>query len=162
MKVRAIVLALALAACGQTGEKQADVPTSPAGPDPSTLNIEIGRYGAMLSQVTGHTENRSGSAEPEVTDPRDLARRLRETVWEYNIERSKICAKGLFTEITCTPAYEPVWIAEPPTAEPTLEEIQSRTEAVGAEVQRLWDAICEDARARATTDDAREMACAME
>ena len=48
MKLRAIVLALALAACGQTGEKQNEAPAAPAGPDPFTLNIEIGRYGAML------------------------------------------------------------------------------------------------------------------
>lgn len=160
MKFRAIALALALAACGQTGEQQ--TPTAPAGPDPFTLNIEIGRYGAMLGQVTGHTEERPGSAEPEVTETRDLARRLRETVWEYNIERSKICAKGLFTEITCTPAYEPVWISEPPNAEPTLAEIQSRTDAVGVEVMRLWDAVCEDARTRATSDEERAVACAME
>lgn len=162
MRLRAIALALALAACGQTGEQQADVPTGPAGPDPFTLNIEIGRYGAMLSQVHDQTFERPGSAEPEVTEARDLARRLRETVWAYNIERSRNCAKGLFTEITCTPAYEPVWIAEPPTAEPTMEEIQTRTEAVGAEVMRLWDAVCEDARTRATTDEARATACAME
>ncbi|MGD9966486.1 MAG: hypothetical protein AB7T59_08205 [Hyphomonadaceae bacterium] len=162
MNLRAIALALALAACGQTAEKQNDVPTSPAGPDPFDLNIEIGRYGAMLSQVSGQTETRPGSAEPEVTAPRELARRLRETVWEYNIERSKICAKGLFTEITCTPAYEPVWIAEPPGAEPTLEEIQTRSDAVGREVMTLWNAICEDARTRATTEEDRAAACAME
>jgi len=162
MKLRAIVLALALAACGQTGEKQGEAPTAPAGPDPFTLNIEIGRYGAMLNQVTGHTEERPGSAEPEVTDARDLARRLRETVWEYNIERSRICAKGLFTEITCTPAYEPVWISEPPNAEPTLEEIETRADAVGQEVMNLWNAVCEDARTRATTDEERMLACAME
>lgn len=162
MKLRAIVLALALAACGQTGEKQNEVPTAPAGPDPFTLNIEIGRYGAMLNQVTGHTEERPGSAEPEVTAPRELARRLRETVWEYNIERSKICAKGLFTEITCTPAYEPVWISEPPNAEPTLEEIQTRADAVGEEVMRLWDAVCEDARSRAANEDERFLTCPME
>ncbi len=162
MKLRAIVLALALAACGQAGENQNQVPASPAGPDPFTLNIEIGRYGAMLGQVTGHTEERPGSTQPEVTEARDLARRLRETVWEYNIERSKICAKGLFTEVACTPAYEPVWISEPPSVAPTLEEIQSRTDAVGVEVMRLWNAVCEDARGRATSDDERQVACAME
>lgn len=162
MKLRAIVLALALAACGQTGEKQAEVPTAPAAPDPFTLNIEIGRYGAMLGQVSGHTEERPGSAEPEVTEPRDLARRLRETVWRYNIERSQICAKGLFTEVTCSPAYEPVWISEPPTAAPTLEELQTRADAVGQEVMTLWDAVCEDARTRAANDEERMLACAME
>lgn len=162
MRLRAIVLALALAACGQTGEKQNQAPTAPAGPDPFTLNIEIGRYGAMLGQVTGHTEERPGSAEPEVTETRELARRLRETVWRYNIERSQICAKGLFTEVACTPAYEPVWISEPPNAEPTLAEIQSRADAVGVEVMRLWDAVCEDARTRAASDEERQVACAME
>ncbi len=162
MKFRAIVLAVALAACGQTSEKQAEVPTGPAGPDPASLNIEIGRYSAMLGQVSGHTDERLGSGDPEVTEARDLARRLRETVWEYNLQRSKNCAKGLFTELTCTPAYEPVWIAEPPNAEPTLEEIQTRSDAVGNEVMTLWNAVCEDARARATTDEQRQVACAME
>jgi hypothetical protein len=162
MKSRAIMLALVLAACGQSGEKQEPTPTTPSGPDPFTLNIEIGRYGVMVSQVTGHTQHRPGSAEPEITSPRELARRLRETVWEYNIERSKICAKGLFTEIACTPAYEPVWIAEPPNAEPTLEEIQTRTDAVGEEVMRLWNAVCEDARTRATSDEERDLACPIE
>jgi len=161
MKFRAIVLALALAACGQTGEKQAEVPTGPAGPDPATLNIEIGRYGAMLSQVGDHTAERPGSAEPQVTAPRDLARRLREAVWRYNIERSQICSKGLFTELACGSAYEPVWIAEPETVEPTLEEIQSRSDALGQEVQRLWDAVCEDARSRAPEDE-RMAVCPME
>lgn len=162
MKLRAIVLALALAACGQTGEKQGEVPTGPAGPDPFTLNIEIGRYGAMLSQVHDQTFERPGSGEPEVTEPRDLARRLRETVWQYNLERSRNCARGLYAEITCGPAYEPVWIAESSEIEPTLDEIQSRTDAVGQEVMRLWNAVCEDARARATTDEERQLACAME
>jgi hypothetical protein len=161
MKIRAIVLVLALAACGQAGEQQS-VPTSPGGPDPFNLNIEIGRYGAMLGQVNEHTADRPGSAEPEVTEQRDLARRLRETVWEYNIERSRNCARGLFTELTCGPAYEPVWIAESSDVEPTLEEIQSRANAVGEEVMRLWNAVCADARSRAANQEERSLACAME
>jgi hypothetical protein len=96
--------------------------------------------------------DRSGRARSRDVEYRD----------RYNIERSQSCAKGLFTEITCTPAYEPVWIAEPQNAEPTLEEIQTRSDAVGVEVQRFWDAVCEDARTRATTDDERQLACPME
>ena len=161
MRFRAIVLALALAACGQTGEKQADVPTGPAGPDPSTLNIEIGRYGAMLSQVSDQSAERPGSAEPEVTSQRDLARRLREAVWSYNIQRSQLCSKGLFVETTCGSAYEPVWIAEPDTVEPTLEEIQSRSDALGVEVQRLWGVVCDDAKARVPEEE-RMAVCPME
>ena len=130
MKLRAIVLALALAACGQTSEQQAQVPTGPAGPDPFNLNIEVGRWSAMLHEVNDQTVERPGSAEPEITAPRDLARRLREAVWTYNIQRSQLCSKGLFTEVACGAAYEPVWISEPETVEPTLEEIQSRSDAL--------------------------------
>jgi len=160
MKLRAIVLALALAACGQTGE-QAEVPTGPAGPDPATLNIEIGRFGAMLSQVSEQTVERPGNIEPEVTEQRDLARRLREAVWTYNIQRSQLCAKGLFTEVACGSAYEPVWIAEPDTVEPTLEEIQSRSDALGVEVQRLWGVVCDDAKSRVPEEE-RMAVCPME
>ncbi|MEZ5994742.1 MAG: hypothetical protein R3C25_03235 [Hyphomonadaceae bacterium] len=161
MKLRAIVLALALAACGQGGEQQAETPAAPAGPDPFNLNIEIGRAGAMLGQVHDLTFERPGSGEGEVTDPRELARNLRETVWELNIERSRLCAKGLFTEVACAPAYEPVWISEPASAQPTLEEIQSRANAVGEEVNRLWGAVCDDARSRAPEEE-RSVICGME
>jgi len=161
MKLRAIVLALALAACGQTGEQQAEVPTGPAGPDPATLNIEIGRYGAMLSQVSDQTAERPGSTEPDYTSQRDLARRLREAVWTYNLQRSQLCSKGLFVERACGPAYEPVWISEPETVEPTLEEIQSRSDALGTEVQNLWGAVCDDAKSRVPEDE-RMSVCPME
>ncbi|MEQ1491410.1 MAG: hypothetical protein ABL932_12760 [Terricaulis sp.] len=161
MKLRAIVLALALAACGETSEQQAEVPTAPAGPDPATLNIEIGRYGAMLSQVSDQSMERPGSVEPEGTETRDLARRLREAVWNYNIQRSQLCAKGLFTEIACGSAYEPVWISEPNTVEPTLAEIQSRSDALGTEVQTLWGAVCDDAKSRVPEEE-RMSVCPME
>jgi len=161
MKLRAIVLALALAACGQTSEQQAQVPAGPAGPDPFNLNIEVGRWSAMLHEVNDQTVERPGSAEPEITAPRDLARRLREAVWTYNIQRSQLCSKGLFTEVACGAAYEPVWISEPETVEPTLEEIQSRSDALGTEVQRLWAAVCDDAKSRVPEEE-RMSVCPME
>jgi hypothetical protein len=158
MKMHALVLAVCLAACGQPTEKTR---TPPATPDPFELNIEIGRYGAMLGSVGDLTRERPG-ADPEVTEPRDLARRLRETVWEYNLQRSQLCAKGLYTEITCGPAYAPVWIAEPETTEPSLEDLQTRANAVGDEVRRLWDTVCEDARSRVEGEQERMQVCAME
>lgn len=162
MKLRAIVLALALAACGQTAEKAPEEPAASEEPDPFDLNIEIGRYGVMLNHVQQLTRERPGSVEVEVTDPRDLARRLRETAWEYNIERSQLCARGLFTEVACGPAYEPVWISEPATATPTLQEIQSRSDSLGDEVQRFWNAVCADARSRVQDEQERMYVCAIE
>lgn len=155
MKLRAIVLALCVAACGQDER-------APQAPDPFELNIEIGRYGAMLSQVNDHTRERPGSAQPEVTDLRDLARRLRETVWEYNLERSRLCAKGLYAELTCGPAYDPVWMSEPDSITPSLEDLRTRANAVGDEVMRLWNAVCADARSRVTDEQERMFVCPME
>jgi hypothetical protein len=162
MRLRAILLALALAACGQPAEKQAETPAAPEQPDPFNLNIEIGRYGVMLSHVQQLTRERPGSIEAEVTDPRDLARRLRETAWEYNLERSRLCARGLFTEVSCGPAYEPVWMSEPATATPTLQEIQSRANSLGEEVSRFWNVVCSDARSRTEGEEERMFVCAIE
>ncbi len=160
MNARAMALALALAACGQTGDK-AKAPDN-AAPDPFELSIEIGRYGVMLSQVHALSADRPGAAETEVTDPRDLARRLRETVWEYNLERSSLCARGLFTEVACGPAYQPVWIGEAADSAPSVEELRVRSRAVGEEVMRFWNAVCEDARAREADERVRQYVCAIE
>lgn len=163
MKLRALVLALCVGACGQIGGEKADAPPQPGeAANPADLNIEIGRYGVMLDHVTAQTNERPGAAEENVEDPRVLARRLRETVWEYNLERSRLCAKGLYAEVTCGPALVPVWISEPDTATPSVEDLQIRSAGVGAEVMRLWDAVCEDSRSRVEDEQERMLVCPME
>jgi hypothetical protein len=160
MKFRAILLAVALAACGQSASGP-EAPSVSDTPNAVDLNIEVGRAGAMLNSVESLTSERPG-ADPDVTDEADLARRLRETVWEYNVQRSRLCAKGLFAEVSCGPSFAPVWLSEPADAAPTLEDIQIRTVAVHQEVQRLWAAVCDDARSR-VEDEAEKMAvCPME
>lgn len=158
MTYRAMLLALLLAACGQNVQQSPEQSAEP--PDPFDLHIEIGRYGVMLSQVESLTREREPAAEADVTDPALLARRLREDVWDYNLTRSRLCAKGLFAEATCGPAYAPVWLAD--DAAPTLPELQARSTAVGEEVMRLWNAVCEDARTREADEDARRYVCAIE
>lgn len=147
MKLRALILALALAACGQ-GQQAPEVPAAPAGPDPGVMNIEIGRYSAMLDQVSELSEGRPGAVEVEPTEPRALARRLREVVWAYNLERSRLCGRGLFTDVACGPAFEPVWINEPGDAAPSLEVLAERQTAVDALVIPFWEVVCADARTR--------------
>lgn len=159
--VRALILALALAACGQAGQEAAPGPATPETPNPMDLHIEIGRYGVMLDQVRDLTAERPGSAEADPAQPRELGRALREAVWKYNLERSRLCGKGLFTEVACGSAYEPVWISEPSNVEPTLQEIQSRSQALGEEVMRFWNAVCDDAASRAGEQD-RSSVCAIE
>lgn len=162
--IHLLVLACAVAAAGcRPAEKNAEPPAAHSNaPNPADLNIEIGRYGVMLDQVDSLTHDRPGSAETDPTQPRELGRALREAVWRYNVERSQLCAKGLFTEIACGSPYEPVWISEPSSVEPTLQEIQSRSDALGEEVMRFWNAVCEDAASRVEDRQAREQVCAIE
>ncbi|MDX2274749.1 MAG: hypothetical protein NW206_04790 [Hyphomonadaceae bacterium] len=152
----------ALVACGQ------NPPPAPA-PEaeqiqPFDLHIEIGRYGYMLSQVhdianpDGGME--SSSEDPET--PRALARALRETVWEYNIERSRLCARNYLPQASCGPSYNPVWLADPADAEVSLTDLQARANALSEQVLPLWNAICEDARSRVADEEEQRLVCAIE
>lgn len=162
MKMRAMALALALAACGQTGE-QAKAPDAPGEAiNPFDLSIEIGRYGVMLDQTENLSADRPGAVETGPDEPGAMARALRETVWQYNLGRSRLCGRGLFTDVACGPVYEPVWLSEPAEATVTLEELKSRSDAVGAEVMRFWNAVCEDARTRTEDEQERMYVCAIE
>lgn len=163
MNARALLFALALAACGQAGDgKGANAPENAAS-DPFVMQIEIGRYDVMLQQARALTEERPGAgAEADPSEPAALARALRHVVWQFNLDRSRLCERGLFTDVACAPAYEPVWISEPASVAPTLEEIRSRSAAVGEEVTRFWDAVCEDARSRETNEEERRHLCAIE
>ncbi|MBX9747100.1 MAG: hypothetical protein K2X34_09375 [Hyphomonadaceae bacterium] len=162
MKVRAVILAAALAACGQQEPPAgSDTPAAQAARE-YDLQVQLRRYDVMLDQVQSLTADRPGAGAIDDNHPRELARQLRETVWQYNIARSRLCARGLFTEVACGPSYEPVWIAEPADVAPTLDEIQVRSEAVGVETRRLWDAVCEDARTRVADEAERDLVCMTE
>ena len=160
MKLRVLILALALAACGQNATKGAHAHAEPATPE--DLQIQIGRYGVMLDQVHSLTAERPGANEQAPTETQAMARALRERVWQYNQERSSLCGRGLFTDVACGPAFEPVWISEAADATPSFEELRTRSDAVGNEVQRFWDAVCEDARTRETNQQDKMYVCAME
>ncbi len=145
-RAAALMVCFALAACGPA---PAPEPAAPAGPDPAAMDAAIGRYTQMLDQVDALTADRPGVTELASSDARVLARRLRETVWSYNIQRSQLCGRGLFRDIACGPAFEPVWINEPMDAAPSLDILAERQAAVDALVNPFWSAVCADARARA-------------
>jgi hypothetical protein len=151
--MRALILAFALAACGQGAQTPAAAPAPSETPDPFLMNIEIGRYGVMLDQVSALSMQRPDGAEADPTDPIVLARRLREVVWAYNLERSRLCGRALFTNLTCGPAFDPVWINEPRDAAPSLEVLAQRQAAVDALVLPFWSAVCADAKTRRAQDE---------
>ena len=157
--MRALLCVLAVAAlvgCKPNGAHQQQAH------NPQDLHIEIGRYGAMLGETSELTAQKPGTSMADPADPKQLARMLRETVWRYNQQRSELCGKNLYVEVSCGPAFEPVWMSEPADAAPSFDELEQRSDAVGGEVQKLWGAISEDAR-RSVTDAAEKQAvCPME
>src|SRR5262245_32488760 len=98
MRVLIVLAVAALTACKPQGAAQ-------QANNPQDLNIEIGRYSAMLNTTQQLTAEKTGTSMAEVTDPKVLARRLRETVWQYNVQRSELCGKNLYTEVSCGPAF---------------------------------------------------------
>lgn len=161
MKLRALVFALALAACGQSNTATGTATTAPEELTPQTLQIDIGRTGAMISNVRAITEEMPAAQENDPTALREMARALREAVWQYNLERSRLCGNGLYTTVSCGAAYQPVWIGETPDSEPTLEILNERNEGLRAEVSRFEEAICNDARSKVPENE-RMSVCPME
>jgi hypothetical protein len=155
MRFSAIVLSLALASCATVQADEAD---------PHNLGIEIGRWGYMLTQIAEHTDG----ADPPYVEGRDLdvqrnlARELREVVWTYNLQRSKICAAGVLTEASCGPAYAPAWLTEANMIAPSFPEIARRSTAVGDVVMPFWDKVCADAASRVADEEEKRLVCPME
>jgi hypothetical protein len=130
--------------------------------EPFDLQIEIGRYGAMLHTVRELTAERAAaSAGEEDIDARSMARELRENVWEYNLLKSRLCARNIHPRTSCGPAFNPVWLADPADANVGLAEIRARNQALGAEINALWGVVCDEARAQVPEDEQMAV-CPME
>lgn len=118
--------------------------------DPNTLHISIGRWGAMLSEV-GELNARpedapAAASDDDVTDLRALARQLRETAWQFNLARSEMCARNEMPQVSCGTAFAADWLAEPADAGVSYEELDRRSEELGAVVMPFWDAVCDRAK----------------
>jgi hypothetical protein len=146
-----------LAACAAQGELDAD---------PHNLQIEIGRYKALMAQVAEYT---GVSYIPVVVDaaeagPQILLNDLKEAVADYNQVREALCASraGATTyvrirEQSCTARYAPRW-GRP--AHPSHAFIARRSREAGAPIIGLWGEVCDEARRLEKDPDA--MVCPME
>lgn len=143
MKLRAFVLVLALAACNQQ-------PAEPPAPTPASIGADVGRYRVMLDQVEQLTADLPSTSNIAASDPRALARGLREAVWAYNLERSRLCGRGVLAAVSCGPAFMPDWINEAPETELTIDMLAERQGAVSSLVQPFWQAVCAEAQTRQT------------
>lgn len=142
MRLGALVLVLALAACNQQ-------PAEPPPPNPANMSVDITRYGEMLGQVEALTADMPTTSNIAASDPRALARGLREAVWAYNLERSRLCGRGVLPEASCGAPFLPAWINEAPDTELTVDMLAERQGAVSSLVAPFWQAVCASAQARA-------------
>lgn len=155
MRFAAILIALCVASCASVAPEDAD---------PHGLGIEIGRYGVMLHQTAELTDG----ADPPVVEgtdinqQRELARDLREQVWTYNLQRSRVCAAGVVTSASCGPAFAPAWLTESPAAAPSFVELARRSRAVGGVIMPFWNAVCADAAQKVADEQERMYVCAIE
>lgn len=112
----------------------------------SNLRVVAGYADVMLYHLRELMELKTSGSPQDVRfdTRRAFASGLRQTVWEYNVESAKICAKGFLTEVSCLPALDPPWLTEAQNGSPTEKELERRVDWVNAHVQRLWDAACEN------------------
>jgi hypothetical protein len=137
-------MALTLAACAHQPTKNDDYDD-----DDTNLYIEFSYPYLMLDRTRELAKLRYSTSDIDTrNDPRELARVLRETAWEYNAEISSLCAQGLYAELSCLPPLNPPWLFESPRASPSIEELRQREELVHERVRPLWDAACADFRER--------------
>lgn len=147
-------LLAALVACASSREAH----------DPFHLHVAIGRWHLMASQVADlHQIAQPGYVyDEEILDPRSLARRLREAVWFYNLERLEMCAHGRLVSLSCTPPYLPAWLSETAEEAPSFRTLAARSEDVGERILPFWQAVCDEARAAEPDAAARAQICPME
>ena len=130
----------------------------------SNLGVVAGYANVMLDHLRELMELETSKSGQDVRfdTRRAFASGLRQTVWEYNVESAKMCAKGLYTEVSCLPALDPPWLTEAQSASPTEKELERRVDWVNAHVQRLWDAACEEFKKSHPEDQGYMSYCSIE
>lgn len=150
-----LALGLALANCATPPREDED---------PFNLHIAIGRWNAMVSQVAHlhRMPQQDYIPDSDLLAPRVLARRLREAVWFYNLQRLQLCAREHLVPETCGPPWQPGWLNDPPEEAPSFRTLARRSADVGERVMPFWHAVCEAARAEEPDEEARREICPME
>lgn len=141
-----IIGVLALAVLSQSASAQSA----------AEMNRDVGRVLTMMRQVDELANNTQSTINP--LDRRDMSRRLRETVWMYNLLRSRLCAAGRNGDVSCGRAYMPGWLNEMPDISPMPGQLRDRVNDVRGEIMPFWRAVCDEAR-RAGGDDAYGRIC---
>jgi hypothetical protein len=165
-----LLAALLLAACATAPSPAPETPVlqdSELDADPNSLQIEIGRYSALLGQVVEHTgvAYDHPGRDTELEGPDALMMQLTDAVADYNAVRAALCASkpgDTFTQIrthSCTRSYRPAW----PAGSVDYLTVARRSNAAGQHIIALWSEVCNEAeRIRQPGEDEDMPVCPME
>ena len=159
-----VVMAL-LGGCATT--TKTGTPAATLDTDPNNLQIEIGRYSALLGQVVEHTgvsyEHTAHDAPPDGAEA--LMAQLHDAVTDYNSVRGALCAsksESTYKAIraaSCNATLRIVWNDK---AAPSYYKIAERSHEVGGPIIGLWNSVCDEARRLQPADQKDEPVCPME
>ncbi len=169
MRAVAVASILLLSACAITPpEPAATAPPEVAlDADPNNLQIEIGRYSALLGQVVEHTgvayEHTASDEAGEGAAA--LSAQLFDAVKDYNSVRAALCAsksQSTYTAIraaSCSARFRPGWTDR---GAPSLQTIARRSHQAGGPIIGLWDDVCAEAKRLQPAEQKDEPVCPME
>ena len=166
MRAATAVFILLLSACA-TPKPVSTEPVAVIDADPNNLQIEIGRYSALLGQVVEHT----GVAYDHVVVDQasegamTLMFQLEEAAADYNEVRKALCASrtGATTYVavrsaSCAAGFHPRWDRR----RVTYETVARRSNEAGGPIIGLWSEVCDEARRLQPADQKDEPVCPME
>ena len=154
-----------LGGCATTTKTEA--PAAALDTDPNNLQIEIGRYSALLGQVVEHTgvsyEHTAHDAPPDGAEA--LMAQLHDAVTDYNAVRGALCVSKseptykAIRAASCDAGLRIVWNDK---AAPSYYRIARRSQEVGTPIVGLWESVCDEARRLVPADQKDEPVCPME
>lgn len=163
--------ALLLAACATVETPAPSPPPAPAAEldaDPLNLQIEIGRYSALLGQVVEHTGvayEHKGAGDDVPEGPPALMAELAAAVADYNAVRAALCASktgatsyAAIRAASCTAQFRPAW----PNVPLTHALVAQRSHEAGQPIIGLWSDVCDEARRLQPKAQQDEPVCPME
>ena len=165
MVAAGLVVMTLLGGCATTTRTEA--PDATLDTDPNTLQIEIGRYSALLGQVVEHTgvsyAHTAHDAPPD--GPEALMAELHDAVTDYNSVSGALCASKsapTYKAIRAASCNATLRIAWNDKAAPSYHKIAERSHEVGGPIIGLWDSVCDEARRLQPADQKDEPVCPME
>lgn len=166
MVMAAGMIAAFLGGCATTTAPQAP-PAAALDADPNNLQIEIGRYSAVLGQVVEHTgvAYDHTAAEAPSEGAAALMAELNDAVADYNAVRAALCASKdaptykAIRAASCKAAFHPHWVDR---GAPSYLVIAARSQAAGGPILGLWDEVCAEAMRLQPAAEKDEPVCPME